>query len=227
MGLFSWLFGRRPAVRTRIDPTYLPPELHYIIPLAEIHGSDARVNLFDPKLDRHVTYASKLEAADIDALRTLYIQLRENDHGMRISRWAQEEAESYPSGTPWPVVGLLFLFEELGELGIAPFNDGVVRYIEIRKEPNWNNLPASLRYLAGPAEVFGTIQFEDRILDFLRNRMTADEKSELQELVRKYRQDQKEINHWIDEKGMTKHPEAALVYFTGLLLNIGEEAGLL
>src|SRR5436309_65108 len=39
-----------------ISPEYLPSELRYIIPLAERHGSDARVAQYDRRLGRHVQY---------------------------------------------------------------------------------------------------------------------------------------------------------------------------
>lgn len=43
-----------------ISPAHVPPELHYIIPLAEKHGSEARMASFDRRLGRHVKYAEKL-----------------------------------------------------------------------------------------------------------------------------------------------------------------------
>ena len=90
MGLFSRVFGRRRArvaAPTSISPAHLPPELHYIIPLADLHGSEVRVHGFDHRLGRHVSYGEKLSADAIKPLRNLYIEIREKGHGELINRW--------------------------------------------------------------------------------------------------------------------------------------------
>jgi hypothetical protein len=232
MGMFSWLFGRRGTqaeIRITISLEFLPPELHYIIPLAELHGSDARVSYYDQRLGRHVKHAEKLSADAVDSLRKLYTEIRAKDHGPVINRWHHSHSckRTCPPETTWPIYGLLCLFNQLGELGIVPFNDGAVRPMEFREELDWSKLPDSLRYLAGPAEVYGAYQFEGKILDYLHSHMTADERAELQALSRQYGQDSEAINRWLDEYPMTEHPEAGLVYFTGSLLGLGSDAGLL
>jgi hypothetical protein len=229
MGLFSWLFGRRSSRQTvGITAAYLPPELHYIIPLADIHGNKGRIATFDSKLGRHVTYGETLKADVIEALSGLYTGIRTNGHGAMINEWIHSNSrEKVPAETSSPIFGLLCLFRQLGELGIQPFNDESVRYKEAPKTLDWNKLPESLRYLAGWAEVYGAYQFEGKILDFLQSRMTADERTELQGLSERYGQDDDAINRWLDEYAMTEHPEAGLVYFTGHLLALGKDAGLL
>jgi hypothetical protein len=232
MRMFRWLFGRgsaRGAGRKGISPAHLPPDLHYIIPLAERHGSDARVHAFDPRLGRHVSYAEKLSPSDIESLRALYVEIRAKGHGLAINRWHDAKGENAcPPETTFPVYGLLCLFAQLGDLGVPPFDDGAVRPMEAPLEDlDWNKLPGPLRYLAGPAEVYGGYQFDERIMDFLQSRMLPEERSELLALGLQYRRDSEAINHWLDEYPMTKHPEARLVYFTGHLLGLGEDAGLL
>lgn len=96
----------------------------------------------------------------------------------------------------------------------------------IPKELDWGKLPADLRYLAGPAEVYGALQFDDPIFDFLRNRMTSEERAELTALSERYGRDWEAINRWLDEYPMTEHAEARLVYFTGHLLGTGADLGL-
>jgi hypothetical protein len=232
MGLFGWLFGRkgqRGATRMAISPAFLPPELHYIIPLAELHGSEARVAHFDHRLGRHVKYAENLSPEAIEPLRKLYTEIRAKNHGLLINRWHHGHSgkNTCPAETTWPVYGLLCLFAQLSELGIPPFNDSAVRPMEFREELDWSKLPPSLRYLAGPAEVYGGYQFENRIMDFLQTRMTPDERVELQALSIRYGEDYEGIERWLDEYRMTQHREAALVYFTGMLLGLGSDAGLL
>ena len=121
------------------------------------------------------------------------------------------------------------MWSYLAKLDIAPFNDGTVG-LEERKTTerlDWDKLPPSLRYLAGPAEVYGRLRFDDRIYEFLQERMTADERAELQALNQRYGKDSEAIDRWLDRYAMTDHPEASLVYFTGYLLSTGADLGLL
>lgn len=213
-----------------ILPEFLPNELHYIIPLAERHGGDARVALYDHRLGRHVQYAERLSADEIVPLRQLYAEISTKGHGPLINRWYWEHncEDTCPNETTWPVYGLLFLFAQLAELDIEPFNDWAV-CLEEKKDTellDWSKLPPSLRYLAEPAERYGRIQFDDRIDEFLQEQMTPDEKVELQALVQRYEQDWKPINQWLNEFRMTEHSEARLVYFTGHLLGTGCDMGL-
>ena len=112
-----------------ISPEYLPEELHYIIPLAERHGSDARVAQFDRRLGRHVQYAETLTADDIEQLRRLYNEISAKGHGPLINSWHQghDGKGTCPPETTWPIYGLLSLFDQVGRRGIAPFNDGAIR----------------------------------------------------------------------------------------------------
>ena len=214
-----------------ISREYLPNELHYIIPLAERHGSDARVAQYDRRLGRHVEYGETLSQNEIELLRQLYTEIVAKGHNSLINTWHQGHNGKgrCPPETTFPVYGLLCLFAQLGKLGIAPFTDGVVCPQESKSAEtlDWSKLPPSLQYLAGPAEVYGRLQFEDRIYEFLQEQMSADQRAELQELSHRYRRDDKAINRWLDEFPMTKHAEARLVYFTGCLLGTGADLGLL
>jgi hypothetical protein len=90
---------------------------------------------------------------------------------------------------------------------------------------NWNKLPAALRYLAGPAEVYGGLQYDHAIYDFLQRHMTPEERAELRALSEKYRRDGEAIDRWLDEFPMTAHPEARLVYFTRYLVGTAADMG--
>jgi hypothetical protein len=214
-----------------ISPEYLPAELHYIIPLAERHGTDARVAHYDRQLGRHVEYAEGLSAADIEPLRRLYGEIRDRGHAALINQWHQGHSgkKTCPPETTWPVYGLLCLFRQLGNHDIAPFNDGAVgpEDRKVAETLDWSKLPPPLRYLAGPAEVYGGLQFDDPIYEFLQERMTAEEQAELRALTQRYGEDWEAINRWLDEYPMTEHPEARLVYFTGHLIGTGADLGLL
>jgi hypothetical protein len=212
-----------------ISPEYLPTELHYIIPLAERHGSEARVAHYDRRLGRNVQYGETLLAEDIEPLQQLYAEICEKGHGPLINSWhrCHDGKGTCPPESTWPVYGLLSLFAQLGRLGIPPFSDGVVgpEKKKTAKALDWSKLPSALRYLAGPAEIYGKLQFDDPIYEFLQKRMTVSEQAELRTLNQRYRQDEEAINRWLDEFPMTDHPEACLVYFTGYVLTIGADLG--
>lgn len=214
-----------------ISPEHLPRELHYIIPLAERHGSMARIAAYDSALGRHVTYGETLPPGDIEPLRRIYAEIAANGHGPLINSWHQTHSgkDTCSPDTTWPVYGLLCLFRQLGQLGIAPFNDRKVAPEEKKATEvlDWSKLPPALRYLAGPAEVYGALQFDNPIRKFLQERMTADEQAELRTLSGRCGQDGDAISQWLEEVPMTENREAALVYFTIHLLAIGADLGLL
>jgi hypothetical protein len=91
---------------------------------------------------------------------------------------------------------------------------------------DWSKLPAELQWLAEPAERYGRLQFDDPIYDFLR-RVGSDERNELRALGRKWEKAWPAIDAWLNDHPMTAHPEARLVYFTGVLLGTGADAKLL
>lgn len=96
-----------------------------------------------------------------------------------------------------------------------------------RKRPlDWSKLPISLRYLAAPAEKYGCHQFDNRIFDYLERKMTEQEREELTELGRNMVRDWDMINSWLDKHDITEHREAALIYFTGHLIGLGNDIGL-
>ena len=95
------------------------------------------------------------------------------------------------------------------------------------EEPlDWYKLPPGLEWLAAPAERYGRLQFDERIYDFLRA-ADSDERAELQAIGRRWAEVWPAIDAWLDTHRITAHPEARLVYFTGVLLGTGADAGLL
>lgn len=97
----------------------------------------------------------------------------------------------------------------------------------MKKKLDWTKLPPHLEYLAAPAEKYGSIQFEDKIMDFWKGATQA-EKIELSRLCRQTLKHEKEIDAWIDKLGgLTEHREAALVYFLEHLIALGNDNGYL
>lgn len=199
--------------------------------MAERHGSAARVHEYNRKLGRHVTHAEGLGWWQLRALRRLYAKIKANGHNRPLNEWCDDTRdESNAARTArWGVYGLLCLFRQLKTMGIQPFVDGAVGPEDTRPVVplDWSKLPPELAYLAGPAEKYGAFQFDDPIVEFLQERMTGSERAELSALSPRSRDDFEAINRWLDEFPMTKHREAALVYFTGHLMGWGEELGLL
>lgn len=92
---------------------------------------------------------------------------------------------------------------------------------------DWTKLPPELAYLAEPAAKYGALQFDDPIYEFLQGGMTPAEHSELIELGKLMSGDWDAIEKWLDAYPMTEHLEAARVYFTGHLMALGNDLGVL
>jgi hypothetical protein len=92
---------------------------------------------------------------------------------------------------------------------------------------DWTKLPPGLSYLAEPAARYGELQFETRIMDFLERDATDADRETLRALKPLVLRDEGAIDAWIDELGITKHREAAVVYFLLHLMALGNDAGLL
>jgi hypothetical protein len=90
---------------------------------------------------------------------------------------------------------------------------------------NWSKLPDRLRYLAPLAEKYGRLQFDERILDYLNNHMSEEDRQELIDLGKTVVPDLADINSWINQFDMTEHQESALVYFALYLIGLGNAVG--
>lgn len=90
---------------------------------------------------------------------------------------------------------------------------------------DWSKLPAHLQYLMAPAKKYGCLQFDNRILHYLEEEMTEEERKELIELGKNMARDWDDINLWLEKFDITRHREAALVYFTGHLIGLGNDIG--
>jgi len=92
---------------------------------------------------------------------------------------------------------------------------------------DWSKLPVELAFLSATAEKYGRYQFDDRILDFLEHEASSCDIEELLALRSKVKANSWLIDSWLDVHDMTRHREAALVYFTIHLLCLGGEYELL
>lgn len=157
-----------------ISPKYLPSELHYIIPLAERHGSDARISQFDQARGRHVRYAETLSAQEIEPLRQLYAEITAKGHAPLILSWhkGHEGGGTCPPETTWPIYGLLSLFQQLGDLGVAPFGNGLDPKPFVRLAPprmvEQIGLPSDLARFYAENEGVGLESSPDRFVRLCR-----------------------------------------------------------
>lgn len=112
---------------------------------------------------------------------------------------------------------MLLLFNKFSQRGISPFTSRS----EYREgtPPNWDwtKLPESLHYLIEPAKTLGELQFPNKIAAYLDELDESGEKV-LDDLIVKVNSDWTEVNRFLDDYNMTKHPEAQRVYFLTVLL---------
>ncbi len=143
-----------------ISANYLPSDLHYIIPLAQKHGMDARVAQYDRSLGRHV------------------------QHGPAINSWHDSQTGTCPPETTWPVYGLLCLFRQRGALNIAPFNNGVIGPMDgsgpAKRHMNPANLPETLRPFIPLFEKWGDVGDDLTRLELIRQAL--DDPAQMAEL---------------------------------------------
>ena len=109
-----------------IDPRDIPINLRYVIPLAEIHGDHASTAHFDEELERHVWYSETLDETSINELADLYREMRKHKHGALLRNWYSDNWQELRNSA-FPMYGILFVFQTLGQAGIEPFSDGEIR----------------------------------------------------------------------------------------------------
>ena len=91
---------------------------------------------------------------------------------------------------------------------------------ELITKYDWGKLPAHLHFLCAPAEKYGDIQFDEKILHFFKKAKPSDLKA-LHEVADKAQQHSDEIETWIDKTPMTENIESRVVYFLFHLIITG------
>ena len=197
----------------------MKPDVEYLHPVAAKYGvDDAQVVHVCRELVRN------LEPAQISELADAYREIERREDSFAISHWLNTTPPSEQGrGEFRPMLMLFYLFEELAQQNVPPFNDGVVRlYPEPDPKLDWTKLPPDLSYLAGPAAKYGhycnIFTVAERI-----NRMTPEEKEELAVVARRVIEDDDGIREWQKKFDMLEHPEAERIHF---LFGVIEQLGL-
>jgi hypothetical protein len=193
----------------------------YMSGVARLYGVDD-VQVVDPlgrAPDRN-TFIQSLTAADCEALGKTYGEIDSRGDAARISEWILGAKEP-PKDERRRAFLLFVLFKALGdEWGIEPFSDGRVRLVPPPAKPlDWSKLPASLAWLAIPAEKYGVYQFPAEVDEFYTKKITPEERAELRRLAAKCTEHHEEIERFLSKHKMTEHEEAALVSFFRDLLD--------
>jgi len=121
-----------------------------------------------------------LAEADLAELRRVYERAAAGGHMDGAKRELRADA---PDDVRRHRLFLLFLlFDHLGDRGVAPFDSFRVGNRAIPEEPvDWSELHEDLRWVIEPAEKYGSLRFESRILDYIDG-MGESERAEVRRL---------------------------------------------
>jgi hypothetical protein len=160
-----------------------------------------------------------LSREDMKNLRRIYNYIVDNDYAKALSAflYSGDDVDDETRMTRRKVELLLQLFTELGKRGVSPFDDEELEVAPPKPQFNWGLLPEQLNYLAGPAEAYGEMRFDEEIDRYLE-RMSEDEKKQLLELKKRIDSDGAIVNRFWDEYNMKKYPESEYTYFLWLFL---------
>ncbi len=189
------------------EPTAEESKFSYISAAAERYGVDGiQVSTELPRI------IESLGTNDLVELASVYREIEQRGDAERLSRYIDAKNPGHRR-----FLMLLFLFSALAERGVEPFVSESVAY-RAKEEPlDWSKLPAKLRYLAGPAERYGIVQFAADREQFLKT-LTPAQETELSELKERILSDWEAKEQFLNEFPMTDHKESRLIYFMEFLI---------
>lgn len=194
----------------------VPERFRYLVAAAARYAVDA-VYVHDPRgtsFDR-AAFIKTLTKSDLAALARVYTEVETRGDAGRLSAWLSERPVE-GRGARERVFLLFVLFKDLGERGIEPFSNGIVRLDDPPPVFDWAKLPAALAWLAVPAEKYGRYQFPGEVEEFF-DRATPAELDELRAVHRRLATQKRDLDAVL-AMSMTEHVEAAYVWFLlGLL----------
>jgi len=175
-------------------------------------------------------FLDQITAEQKSDLAAAYHEIESKGDSLPISSWVRDCSKNKDAVSEGEhefscEVGQLFvLFKQLAERGVSPFTSGNVRYIEIQKKPNWDNVPTEIAYLAEAARAYAKYQTEGEMLDFLE-KASEDDMEMLTRTAEKMRLNGHLaiLNNWLDRYMDGEHQEAWIVY---CLLGLMDHAGL-
>ncbi len=200
-----------------------PLEFEYLRFAAEQYG----LFYFTHEFDDFVAHATEVQVQD---LAKAYNEIDKRVDAVRISEWVLKSSlpssgVSYLEMDFARKVGQMFvLFDHFREQQIAPFSSEKVKFIEVRKAPNWNNVPQELSYLVEVAIIYGVYLTEIEMLDFLDHARDED-LAKLSRAAERMRLN----NHmdvlleWLNRFPIDGHTESQMIYS---VVGVMDHAGL-
>ena len=106
----------------------------------------------------------KLSPDELDALSQAYSEIRRNNQVQPLTDWVNQIDRKHTTSRELHLnrgaFVLLTVFEELGEKGILPFSDVVVRYARKFPPRDWSRVPAEYQFLGALADQYGIMLYE-------------------------------------------------------------------
>lgn len=162
-------------------------ELAYLIEVSERLAPD------EIQVDREMeAWIARLNEENLAELSRTYERAAAAGHMESITRELQDD----PPSDKWRVRRLrrlMSLFDHLGGRGIEPFDSFRVGLRAI-PEPSvdWSPLPEDLRWVIGPAEKYGSLRFESRIINYIEQ-MDETERAEARRLRARFSADMERL----------------------------------
>lgn len=181
-------------------------------------------------VDEIEAFLDRATSTQLAELSNAYAAIDSRNDAPELSRWIRT-CQNGGSGTEEEElefasrVGQLFvLFRRLADRNVQPFSNGRVRFEEVSRPPDWNNVPKELDYLLEPAESYGCYATEHEMIAFLENATDSDTDLLARTAERlRLSGDKRILDSWLDKNLDGDHEEAWRVY---CLLGVMDHAGL-
>jgi hypothetical protein len=164
-------------------------------------------------------FTASLSQDTIERLGRFYDNAVADGDVQRLNAWLETAGPPTPAASDERLVhNLLIVFQYLGMSGYKPFESYAFRPM-VPPRLDWSKLPEEMSFLAGPAEKYQDVVFDEQQEDFVAN-ATSDQRKEFEELDRLCNQvGTKQIVQWQVSMGVREHREAALVANLGELIS--------
>ena len=111
-----------------------------------------------------VNRVENLSPDEFRSVSNAYTEIRRSDQVQQLTDWIDQfdrkHATSREKHLNRGAFVLLKIFDILGEKGIVPFSDGLVRYIHKFPPRDWSRIPSEYQFLAALADLYGIMLYE-------------------------------------------------------------------
>lgn len=202
-----------------VDWQRVPSRFHYFREAVQACG-ETRILKYNEALGRHVRFVDNVTKEQLSHLIPVYEKVRAQRELESLWDWLEkaEYGSESEKAAAWYVRGILMIFSDLAEDGVAPFSREQISACRPRSPLRGigvlTQLPEALSYLVAPAMKYGRYQFEQEIFQFLEH-ATSDEMEELAMTAERVLANNHypEVNRFLDRYDLTVYREAANLYF--------------